>query len=177
MAFHNVQKRIPQGSSNYKMLLCLLMSVGPACARGGQAIICSLSKTCKRNNLSSMHSVVLSKKVTSLGDCQSTSSALKNRQSCYTGIYLLKTTEQNFSYEQCPTINDLMRIASLFGLSKKNEYSLIKMSHFIRCLNVLSANLYTLHTHVFSPKLYNVNDHKPTILLFHFIIFKTLFFK
>ena len=130
LAFHNVQKRIPQGSSNYKMLLCLLMSVGPACARGGQAIICSLSKTCKRNNLSSMHSVVLSKKVTSLGDCQSTSSALKNRQSCYTGIYLLKTTEQNFSYEQCPTINDLMRIASLFGLSKKNEYSLIKMSHF-----------------------------------------------
>lgn len=104
LAFHNVQKRVPQGSTNCKMLFCLVMSVGPACASGGQAIIYSLSKTCKRKNFSFMYSVMLSKKVTSLGNSKSTSSAVQ-RQTIMLHWHLLaeewkevKTTQQNFSY-------------------------------------------------------------------------------
>lgn len=61
LAFHNVQKRIPQGSTNCKMLFCLVRPVGPACASGGQATTCNLSKTYKSSSFSLAYNVMVSK--------------------------------------------------------------------------------------------------------------------
>lgn len=59
LAFHNVQKRIPQGSTNCKMLVCLVIPMGPGCASGGWVTTCNLFKTCKRSSFSLAYCIVM----------------------------------------------------------------------------------------------------------------------